>query len=118
MGDLTKNFSLYEVVCRCCGKYQNTPQFWEGIFKLQELRDLIGQPLIITSGYRCPSYNKAVRGAPQSNHLAGHAFDVIIPPNVSISQFIHLAKKVGFKGIGSYPKQNFVHLDLGPERYW
>ena len=34
------------------------------------------EPLIINSGYRSPAVNKAVGGAPTSNHLTGCAVDI------------------------------------------
>ena len=41
--------------------------------------DLYGEgddPLVINSGYRSPAVNKAVGGAPTSNHLTGCAVDI------------------------------------------
>ena len=32
--------------------------------------------------------------------------------------FIKLARKCGFRGIGHWDYENFVHLDMGPEREW
>jgi hypothetical protein len=33
-------------------------------------------------------------------------------------EFEIMAKEIGFRGIGYYPKQGFMHIDLGPERSW
>lgn len=43
---------------------------------LQPLRDAMGFPLSINSGYRCPLVNNAVGGQPKSQHLRGEAADV------------------------------------------
>ena len=43
---------------------------------IQPLRDAWGEPLAINSGYRCPEVNKAVGGAPTSQHAKGEAADV------------------------------------------
>lgn len=43
---------------------------------LQPLRDAYGMPLIVNSGYRCKELNKAVGGAPTSQHLKGEAADI------------------------------------------
>lgn len=42
---------------------------------LQPVRDYYGKPVIINSGYRCPSLNNAVKGAKNSQHLTGEACD-------------------------------------------
>jgi zinc D-Ala-D-Ala carboxypeptidase len=47
--------------------------------KLEEIRELLGNPIIITSGYRSPALNKAVGGAPNSAHMYGAAVDFICP---------------------------------------
>ncbi|MDP3451806.1 MAG: D-Ala-D-Ala carboxypeptidase family metallohydrolase [Bacteroidales bacterium] len=43
---------------------------------LEPLRKIIQRPIIITSGYRCHTLNKAIGGAKNSQHLAGEAVDI------------------------------------------
>ena len=43
---------------------------------LQPLRDAIGEPLTVSSGYRCPALNRAVQGAADSQHVLGQAADL------------------------------------------
>ena len=43
---------------------------------LEPLRDFIGEPIKITSGYRCPRLNKAVGGVATSAHIVGFAADI------------------------------------------
>ena len=43
---------------------------------LQPLRDAIGKPIIIKSGYRCLKLNSAVGGVPTSQHVQGQAVDL------------------------------------------
>lgn len=44
--------------------------------RLQQVRDIIGEPIVITSGFRSPEVNKAVGGAERSDHLVGRAADI------------------------------------------
>lgn len=43
---------------------------------LDPLREKIGEPIIVTSGYRCPRLNKAVGGVSNSQHITGQAADI------------------------------------------
>lgn len=43
---------------------------------LDPLRKAWGEPIIVTSGYRCPKLNKAVGGAKNSQHVWGQASDI------------------------------------------
>jgi len=45
---------------------------------LQPARNLIGKPIIITSGFRCKKLNEIVGGKPNSQHTSGQAVDFII----------------------------------------
>lgn len=84
---------------------------------LQTLRNVIGKPLIINSGYRSIEYNRKVGGAPNSQHLKGKAFDIRITPQVSREDIKNHAKAAGFKGIGDY--DSFVHVDTREKpAYW
>lgn len=42
---------------------------------LEEVRSLLGVPLMISSGYRCPALNIAIGGAANSAHMFGMAAD-------------------------------------------
>lgn len=44
---------------------------------LEPARELIGCPIIVTSGYRCSKLNAAVGGVKSSQHLQGLAADII-----------------------------------------
>lgn len=43
---------------------------------LDPLRVHYGKPLAISSGYRCPELNKAVKGSATSQHMSGQAADI------------------------------------------
>ena len=45
---------------------------------LQPLRDYVGAPVYINSGYRCPELNMAVGGVKNSQHCRGEAADIRI----------------------------------------
>ena len=84
---LTKNFSLEEMyrseTARRCG-IDNKPQTEEVVENLralclevlQPLRDHLGKPVAVSSGYRCKDLNKKVGGVENSQHLKGEAADI------------------------------------------
>lgn len=46
---------------------------------LERIRTVLGQPIIITSGYRCPKVNQLAGGVANSHHVTGQAVDFVSP---------------------------------------
>lgn len=83
--------------------------------KLDTLRGLLRVPLVVSSGYRSPGYNKKIGGAPESRHLKGKAADIAIAGEDAY-KLLGLAFTLGFTGIGINQKgpwnKRFIHLDM------
>ena len=67
---------------RLCGWLEELRRRWNNLYG--EGND----PIIINSGYRSPEVNKAVGGAPNSNHLTGCATDIRV---AGIEQLVRYA---------------------------
>ena len=107
---LSKNFNLQEFECTH-QKHRHVKVNDELIEKLQKLRDKLGQPMIVTSGFRCDKRNRQVGGAENSQHMKGSAADIHLN-NITydIGEIAEKAKEAGFTGIGLYT--NFIHVDV------
>lgn len=85
---------------------------------LKKVERHYGKKMVVTSGYRSPSYNRKVNGAKKSQHMYCAAADVQVP---GVSKW-ELAKFVrampGRGGVGTYCHTESVHIDIGPERDW
>lgn len=46
---------------------------------LQVLRDHLGVPITVNSGYRSTEHNKAIGGSDGSKHMEGIAADIVVP---------------------------------------
>lgn len=86
----------------------------QALDRLEELRLVLGRPLVVLSAYRDPLHNARVGGAPLSQHKFGRAFDLKLTMDRDLLQ--RTARSVGFTGIGLY--NTFVHVDIGPARTW
>lgn len=109
---LTTNFNLKEFQCKCgCQTVKISSKL---VTMIQSLRDYVGKPLIITSAYRCPTHNVNVGGAKNSYHVKGLAADIACPAGYSAEEFAKLCQDLGFTGVGAYPNNGFVHVDVRP----
>lgn len=99
-----------EFACHHCNKLPEGGMSPVLLQKLDELRQRVGAPIIVNSGYRCPEHNAAVGGVWNSQHVAGTAADITCTA-VSVDQLADLAAEIGFDGIGRYHQQGFVHVD-------
>ena len=95
---LSKNFGLDELIRSNTANVKhidNTPsddiiyRLSFGVLNiLQPLRDYLGKPIKVTSGYRSPALNKAVSGSIKSQHLTGNAADIVLPSNTDYDKAI------------------------------
>lgn len=110
-------FKKDEFKCRHCGENKFDAMY---VFKfLNGLRNSVGKPIIITSGYRCPVHNKEIGGSPHSTHVKGIAVDFYIKgvdwnaqKAIVVNAWI---KYILLKGIplrlGIYEDKKFFHID-------
>lgn len=103
----TAHFKQNEFNCSCCG--QNIGININLLILLESIRYYYKRSIKITSGYRCPSHNKNVGGASNSQHLYGKAADIKVT-NTSVSTVYKLLYKYNVKGgVGGY--MTFTHCD-------
>jgi uncharacterized protein YcbK (DUF882 family) len=77
-----------------------------------------GKPVIVTSGYRDPEYNRMVGGAEESMHKTCDAADIQVGgiSKWDIASYIRSLPDRG--GVGTYCHTDSVHLDTGKNRDW
>ena len=76
---------------------------------LDDARHKAGIPFVITSGYRCPSHNRAVGGVANSAHTKGLAADIACSDERSRGYIIGALYEASFNRIGIHP--DFIHVD-------
>lgn len=84
---------------------------------LQELRDMVGG-INIVCGFRCNKYNEYKEQSEHSQHCLGTAADIRVS-GLSPRELAEQCQKVeafANGGIGVYPKDNFVHVDVREHR--
>ncbi len=91
---------------------------------LYSISRTLGRPaqFHIISGYRSPETNAMLRRrsnnvAKNSLHMEGEAVDIRIP-GCDTTWLRTVCMKLRAGGVGYYPKSEFVHVDIGPVRYW
>lgn len=91
---------------------------------MTRLRARIGtaQPLEVVSGYRSPETNAAARKvnrsvARNSLHMQGKAVDIRVK-GFTVGQLRQAAWSLQAGGVGTYPRRNHLHIDVGPVRKW
>lgn len=89
---LTMHFTLEELYASSTAKAKgidNKPSVQKMInlvylcaYVLEPLREAMGEPIKISSGYRCEKLNAAVGGAANSQHMKGQAADLCIDGDI------------------------------------
>ena len=81
---------------------------------LQAIRNELGHPMVLTSCYRSPAYNKDIGGAEASQHMHFCAADFQVPGHGSAADWHRTVKRLRDSGLfsGGIGKYNsFVHVD-------
>lgn len=118
MGYQMQHFTEQELACRHCGQSGCTDALKRA---LDQLRDIVGRPVLVNDAYRCSEHNRVVSLVAKSQHPEGTAADVSIS-GLTLQQMYDSAKKVPAffaGGIGVYDGE-FIHVDVrtnGPARW-
>ena len=88
MGDLTTNFSMSEFLVSQTaarmgrelipGKQEHNSLVQLARSLMQPIRELLGRPVVISSGYRPEWLNTKIGGSKTSQHMKGQAADFIV----------------------------------------
>jgi uncharacterized protein YcbK (DUF882 family) len=87
----------------------------EGFVRILEaIRVEYGKPMVVTSAYRCPDWNKAISTGLNGPHTTGKAIDIqCYGPDAH--ELLTIALKAGVKGVGVSQKgahnKRFIHMD-------
>ena len=85
---------------------------------LDPLREAYGEPIIVSSGYRCSALNKAVGGATSSQHTLGQAADIHSKSNTKENnkKIFDLIKslKLPFDQLINEYNYKWVHVSYSP----
>jgi uncharacterized protein YcbK (DUF882 family) len=81
-----------------------------------------GSTFNVISGYRSPQTNARLHEASSgvashSLHMEGKAIDIRLP-GAALSSLRDAALRLQRGGVGFYPKEDFVHVDIGRVRRW
>ena len=105
-------FKDKEFACRCCGELppfarENVEALVRNV--LDPVREKLGKPIQVNSGYRCKNHNLEVGGAKGSQHLVGEAADIRHTDGTDITDIVEAIKANGrWDQMIIYP--GFVHV--------
>ena len=116
MTEDTKNFKVSEFACKHCGQNKIDPRV---LTMAQTIRDALGVPVRVNSGYRCPTHNANVGGVKNSKHTLGLAADLSC--SLGSAKMFETVKQL--KAEGKLPDldycikyRTFIHIDCGGRR--
>ena len=117
--DRWPHFTAEEMRCKETNEEGVTAELMD---KLEELRELCGFPLVVSSGFRGLLHSieraKINRGKAPGTHNQGIAADIAINGGEAVTLLKH-ALAIGFTGIGINQRaawaNRFIHLDLRKE---
>ena len=104
-------FNRSEFACKHCGRCEMDETF---VMRIDELRRKFGEPLRVSSGYRCPEHNAAVSSTGADGpHTTGRAVDLVVSRGEAHRLLKLIMTMGGFSGVGIQQKGagRFLHID-------
>jgi uncharacterized protein YcbK (DUF882 family) len=80
---------------------------------LDEMREIYGHPIKITSSYRSPEHPIEAAKKQPGEHSYGAAVDIVSDSGGKTFRLVKAAIEVGFTRIGISRKKGFIHLGIG-----
>ena len=116
---VTKNFNMSEMEFYSKVPANLLDNAKEVLTNIQVLRDALGVPMTIMSGYRSPERNAAVGGATKSQHMEGNAVDLQCKTKTPLEMYNMVEKlikegKMKQGGLGIY--DGWIHYDTRGNR--
>ncbi len=109
-------FKDTEFNCKCC-RTGGDKMDKRLLNLLDSIRERLGAPIIVLSGYRCAKHNAEVGGAKNSYHMRGQAVDITTPKMGPRDFYKWLEDNFKIDGHGSY--KGFNHIDVrGSHARW
>lgn len=86
---------------------------------LDPLRQAYGKPIVVNSGYRSKSLNKAVGGVTNSQHLEGKAADIVGTPKTpdENKKLFELVKKLNLPFCQLIDESNMTWVHVSYDKY-
>ena len=85
--------------------------------KMDEVRQLLGKPIYVSSGYRNPAVNLAVGGSATSSHTSGLAVDFVCPEYGSVKEVFDAIRKSSLRYDQVINEgDDWVHLGFGRQQ--
>lgn len=104
-----KHFKVKEFACKDGSKAVFIDKYLVDILDI--LREKIGKPVIITSGYRTPEWNAKCGGAKYSYHIRGMAADIRVD-GMSAKQIANKLNAIIPEECGIIVYESWVHFDV------
>ena len=79
---------------------------------LDEMREIYGYPIKITSSYRSPEHPIEAAKKQPGEHSYGAAVDIVSDSGGKTFRLVKAAIEVGFTRIGISRKKGFIHLGI------
>lgn len=85
----------------------------------ERIREIVGRPVIINSGYRCVQLNNYLKGSLTSQHLLAEAIDIKVPGKTSSELFQIIAAsdlKYDQLILEKVGNAQWVHVSIGSKK--